>query len=63
MRFIIPSKDGLYYLHVLQIRCKPGMTEIIYKINYNKKLKDNEEETNKKNKKIVLIPKASKYQY
>ena len=44
MKFRRSEKDELYYLHASQIQHKTGMTEIIYEINDDKKLKDTEEE-------------------
>ena len=43
MKFRRSTKDGLYYLRASQIQRKPGMTEIIYEVNDDKKLKDPEE--------------------
>ena len=34
------AKDGLYYLRVSLIQHKPAMTAMVYRINYDEKLKD-----------------------
>ena len=41
-KFIMSSKDGLYYLHASIIQHKPGMIVMIYEINDDKKLMDTE---------------------
>ena len=50
MKFRSLAKYGLYYFHASQIQHKPGMTETIYKINDDKKLKDMEEKIKKNTK-------------
>ena len=40
MKFRRSERDGLYYLHALQIQHQPGMTATIYEINDDKKLKN-----------------------